>query len=92
MKYIISHSQIDLQSVFLEAQSFSWFCINAQRDDTAKEENYTVKIKLQYINKILALIRPTYLVRYAAVKSQTGMISTVCEYHSCKTEEHWVNH
>lgn len=41
---------------------------------------------------MLALIRLTYLVKYAAIKSQIGMISTVCEYHSCKTEEHWVNH
>lgn len=92
VKYIISHSQIDLLSIFLEAPSFSWFCINAQRDDTAKEENYVAKIKLRYINNTLALIRLTYLVTYAAIKSQIGRISTVWKYHSCKIEEHWVNH
>lgn len=92
VKFIISCSQTGLRPVFLEALSFSWFCANAQQDETAKEENCVTKIQLRHTNKMLVLIRLTYLVKYAAIKSQIGMISTVCEYHSCKTEEHWVNH
>lgn len=46
VRYIISHYQTDLLSVFLEVLSFSQFRINAQRDDTAKEEICVAKIKL----------------------------------------------